>query len=67
MVILDMEMPKGCNNCKFLKKEINFPDYNYVCEVGGTEFPESVHMDDTRAEDCPIKGEIVDRYLLKIL
>lgn len=50
MILLNMEMPKSCKNCKLR---------NYVddCAVTGEDIAREVD-DEVIAESCPIKGEL---------
>jgi hypothetical protein len=50
MILLEMEMPKSCKDCKLR---------NYVddCAVTGEDVAREVD-DEVIAESCPIKGEL---------
>lgn len=57
IAIKDMEMPKGCQRCKFFRKHLfgNGLDYSYSCMLRATEFPYPwIRQLEERASDCPL-------------
>lgn len=57
IAIEDMEIPKGCQHCKFFRKHMfgNGLDYSYSCNLGATEFPMPwIRQMEERASDCPL-------------
>ena len=57
MVVINMEMPKGCQHCKFFRKHAfgNGLDYSYSCDLGATNFPMPwIRQMEERAKDCPL-------------
>lgn len=67
MVAINREMPKGCQHCKFFRKDLfgNGLDYSYSCMLGATEFPYPwIRQMEERASDCPLV-EIEERKVGK--
>lgn len=57
IAIKEMEMPKGCQRCKFFRKHFfgSGLDYSYNCMLGATEFPMPwIRQIEERASDCPL-------------
>ena len=57
MVVINMEIPKGCQHCKFFRKHAfgNGLDYSYSCDLGATNFPMPwIRQMEERAKDCPL-------------
>lgn len=57
IAIKDMEIPKGCQRCKFFRKRLfgNGLDYSYSCMLGAKEFPYPwIRQMEERASDCPL-------------
>lgn len=57
VAIKDMEIPKGCQRCRFFRKHLfgNGLDYSYSCMLGATEFPYPwIRQMEERASDCPL-------------
>ncbi len=57
IAIKDMEMPKGCQRCRYFQKHLfgNGLDYSYSCLFGATEFPYPwIRQMEERASDCPL-------------
>lgn len=58
MIQIDIDMPEGCQKCKFFKKHIfvNGLDYSYSCMLGAKEFPMPwIRQMEERAGDCPLQ------------
>lgn len=78
MVVINMEIPKGCQHCKFFRKHAfgNGLDYSYSCDLGATDFPMPwIRQMEERAKDCPLieikerkqgKWLSAEEYALKI-
>lgn len=57
IAIKEMEMPKGCQKCKFFSKLMfgNGLDYGYSCDLGAKDFPMPwIRQMEERASDCPL-------------
>lgn len=57
IIIKTMDMPLGCQKCKFFKKLMfgNGLDYSYACILGAKKFPMPwIKQMDHRADDCPL-------------
>jgi len=55
IMIKNLDMPTGCQKCKFFRKHINGLNYSYSCFLGAKEFPMPwIRQLDNRAVDCPI-------------
>lgn len=57
IAIKGMEMPKGCQRCKYFRKNLfgNGLDYSYSCMQGATQFPMPwIRQMEERASDCPL-------------
>lgn len=66
MVAIYIDMPKGCQHCRFFRKHMfgNGLDYSYSCELGATEFVFPwIRQMEQRACDCPLVeiGDIVEK------
>ncbi len=58
IIVSNMNMPPGCQKCKFFKKHFfgNGFDYSYSCILGAKDFPMPwIRQMEERASDCPIK------------
>ena len=57
ITISNMNMPLGCQKCKFFKKHLfgNGLDYSYSCILGAKDFPMPwIRQMEERASDCPL-------------
>lgn len=58
VIIKNMDIPKGCQKCKFFRKNMfgNGLDYSYLCELGAKDFPMPwFRQREERATDCPLE------------
>ena len=58
IIVSNMNMPSGCQKCKFFKKHLfgNGLDYSYSCILGAKDFPMPwIRQMEERASDCPIE------------
>lgn len=58
IIISNMNMPPGCQKCKFFRKHLfgNGLDYSYSCILGAKDFPMPwIRQMEEKASDCPIK------------
>ena len=60
IVISNMDVPPGCQKCKFFKKHFFIGkglDYSYSCILGAKDFPMPwIRQMEERASDCPIES-----------
>ena len=59
VIILNMNMPSGCQKCKFFRKHLfgNGLDYSYSCMLGAKDFPMPwIRQMEERASDCPLES-----------
>lgn len=57
IAIKGMKMPKGCQRCKYFRKNLfgNGLDYSYSCMQGAKEIPMPwIRQMEERASDCPL-------------
>lgn len=58
ITISNINIPPGCQKCKFFKKHLfgNGLDYSYSCILGAKDFPMPwIRQMEERASDCPIE------------
>lgn len=58
IIISNINIPPGCQKCKFFKKHAfgNGLDYSYSCILGAKDFPMPwIRQMEERASDCPIE------------
>jgi hypothetical protein len=58
IIISNINIPPGCQKCKFFKKHLfgNGLDYSYSCILGSKDFPMPwIRQMEERASDCPIE------------
>lgn len=70
IIISNMNMPLGCQRCKFFRERLfgNGLDYLYSCILGAKDFPMPwIRQMDERASDCPIKSLDQEPILDKII
>ena len=54
MLILDMSMPRACDDCPMLDESGDYP----MCRISGETRGYTFHTREKRMDRCPIKGEL---------
>lgn len=65
VAIKGMEIPKGCQRCRFFRKHMfgNGLDYSYSCDLGAKDFPMPwIRQMEERASDCPLV-EVEEKWI----